>query len=62
MGWVESPPYFGAASKTARWYAEMPMGTIEEHKFSDLAMKHDKVAALPRRLKTTSSSLNRSLC
>ena len=32
-------------------YAEMSMGAIEEHKFSDLAMKHDEVAALPQRCK-----------
>ena len=36
MGWVESPPYFCAASETGRdvaeQYAELPLGTQESHK------------------------------
>jgi len=38
MGWVESPPYFCAATETARdvafEYTEMPVGAIPAHKFS----------------------------
>jgi hypothetical protein len=37
MGWIESPPYFCAASETARdvaeCYIEMPVGSITDHKF-----------------------------
>ena len=37
MGWIESPPYFCAASETARdvasQYAELPMGTLPNHPF-----------------------------
>jgi hypothetical protein len=55
MGWVESPPNFCAASETARdvagWYAEMPMGTLAEHKFTEHAMKNEALAALPEQCK-----------
>ena len=38
MGWVESPPYFCAATETARdvatEYTDMPVGKIPAHKFS----------------------------
>ena len=38
MGWVESPPYFCAATETARdiatEYIDMPVGAIPAHKFS----------------------------
>ena len=38
MGWVESPPYFCAATETARdiatKYTDMPVGSIPTHKFS----------------------------
>ena len=38
MGWVESPPYFCAATETARdiatEYTDMPVGAIPAHKFS----------------------------
>jgi hypothetical protein len=51
MGWVESPPYFCAASETARdvagWYAEMPMGSLPEHKFLKHAMGNDEAQKLP---------------
>ena len=37
MGWIESPPYFCAASETARdvaaQYIEHPVGQLPEHKF-----------------------------
>ena len=37
MGWIESPPYFCAASETGRdvaqQYAEAPVGSLENHKF-----------------------------
>ncbi len=40
MGWVESPPYFCAASETARdiatEYCEMPVGSLAPHKFIHL--------------------------
>lgn len=51
MGWVESPPYFCAASETARdvagWYAEMPLGILPDHKFLKHAMGNAAVQALP---------------
>ncbi len=41
MGWVESPPYFCAASETARdvavEYIETPTGYLPAHKFEDWA-------------------------
>jgi hypothetical protein len=37
MGWIESPPYFCAASETGRdiaeTYVELPLGTLPPHKF-----------------------------
>lgn len=37
MGWIESPPYFCAASETGRdvaaQYAEAPIGSLPDHKF-----------------------------
>jgi hypothetical protein len=46
MGWVESPPYFGAASETARdvacQYAELPVGEMSDHKFVEHAMGGDE--------------------
>jgi hypothetical protein len=37
MGWIESPPYFCAATETARdianEYTDMPVGSLPEHKF-----------------------------
>ena len=37
MGWIESPPYFCAASEAARYvaqqYAKTPVGTLPNHKF-----------------------------
>eukprot|EP00956_Cyclotella_meneghiniana_P031709 scaffold84087_cov20-Cyclotella_meneghiniana.AAC.1 len=51
MGWVESPPYFCAASETGRdvaeQYAELPLGTQGSHKFEKWAMSGAAVQALP---------------
>jgi hypothetical protein len=53
MGWVESPPYFCAASETARdvamQYAEARVGELEDHKFLKFAMSNDKARALPEK-------------
>jgi hypothetical protein len=53
MGWVESPPYFCAASKTARdvaaQYTEMPIGSLSQHKFSEYTMTNEAVKQLPKR-------------
>ena len=54
MGWVESPPYFCAASETARDvavdYAEVPLGTLPKHKFTAYAMKGADAQALPEKV------------
>ena len=51
MGWVESPPYFCAASETSRdvaaQYAEASMGTLKENKFLQYAMGNEAVECLP---------------
>jgi len=51
MGWVESPPYFCAASETARdiatRYAETPVGSHSAHKFSKYTEAHSDYQALP---------------
>ena len=51
MGWVESPPYFCAASETARDvaadYAETPVGTLPAHKFQPLTETDPAFQALP---------------
>jgi len=51
MGWVESPPYFCAASETARdvaeQYMETPVGSLPRHKFADLALAGADVSTLP---------------
>ena len=46
MGWIESPPYFCTASETARdvaeQYVQLPLGTMEPHKFLPLTeLIHD---------------------
>ena len=52
MGWVESPPYFCAASETARdvaaQYVERPVGSLPQHKFTDFAMGNAEVKNLPK--------------
>jgi hypothetical protein len=51
MGWVESPPYFCAASETARdvaaKYADARLGTLEEHKFAQYARGSKAFEDLP---------------
>ena len=51
MGWVESPPYFCAASETA-WdvavdYVETTVGSLEPHKFQPLTETDPAFQALP---------------
>lgn len=45
MGWIDSPPFFGVASETARdvgqAYAQAPLGSLPKHKF-----EHSKHVAL----------------
>jgi hypothetical protein len=51
MGWVESPPYFCAATETARDvimdYANQPVGTLPAHKFERYTMGDEEYARLP---------------
>ena len=53
MGWVESPPYFCAATETARdiaeTYANTPVGSLPEHKF----LKHVRGDAAANDLPTS---------
>lgn len=45
MGWIESPPYFCAASETARdvavQYIEHPLGSLPTHKFEQYSFPRD---------------------
>ncbi len=51
MGWVESPPYFCAATETARdiatEYTDMPVGSIPTHKFVKYTVNGEAYAELP---------------
>eukprot|EP00956_Cyclotella_meneghiniana_P034528 scaffold105814_cov64-Cyclotella_meneghiniana.AAC.1 len=51
MGWVESPPYFCAASETARdvatQYVETKVGSLQGHKFEKYTMENEAVKNLP---------------
>jgi hypothetical protein len=51
MGWVKSPLYFCAASKTARdiatYYCETPVGSLTLHNFVHHVMGSDEFQALP---------------
>ena len=51
MGWVESPPFFCAASETARDiagnYCETGIGTLPDHKFLQYAIGNKAYEALP---------------
>ena len=51
MGWIESPPYFCAASETARdvasQYAELPRDKWTNHPLLHHTTTHDDYAALP---------------
>ena len=50
MGWVESPPYFCAATETARdvatEYTEMPIGSLPPHKFAKYTVDGESYAEL----------------
>jgi len=55
MGWIESPPYFCAASETGRdvaeWYTETPVGCLPTHKFirhTQLAPSYQSLPARPQ--------------
>ncbi len=51
MGWVESPPYFCAASETARditmEYANTKVGLLPAHKFTHYTQGDNKATLLP---------------
>ena len=51
MGWIESPPYFCAASETARdvaqQYVEQEVGTMQDHKFLPYTKTSSEYASLP---------------
>jgi len=51
MGWVESPPFFCAASETARDvaqdYCETELGTLPPHKFTHYVTSNHAYAELP---------------
>jgi len=51
MGWLESPPYFCAASETerdvAQQYIETPIGLLPTHKFINHAAQGNDFEALP---------------
>jgi hypothetical protein len=56
MGWIESPPYFCAASETARdvaeCYIETPVGSVTDHKFLHhmaASSQYDSLPAKPTR-------------
>ena len=52
MGWVESPPYFCAATETAQdiaaEYTDMPVGSIPEHKFAKYTVDRKSYSDLPK--------------
>ncbi len=51
MGWIESPPYFCAASETgcdvAAQYAESKIGSLKPHKFLPYTTVMDEYQSLP---------------
>jgi hypothetical protein len=51
MGWIESPPYFCAASETGRdvatQYMETPLGSLDDNKFLTWIMDSEEVRELP---------------
>ena len=53
IGWVESPPYFCAASETARnvaaQYMNTPIGSLPQHKFQHLTETNQAFQDLPER-------------
>ena len=58
MGWIESPPYFCAASETARdvaaTYAELPLGSKPAHPFLPHTTTNEAYKSLPTRAKHSS--------
>ena len=54
MGWVESPPYFCAATETARDiksdYCAPPIGSLPNHKFATHVTGAKEFNELPRTL------------
>ena len=52
MGWVESPPYFCAATETSRdiatEYTDMPVGSIPDHKFTGYTVSGESYSDLPQ--------------
>ena len=60
MGWIESPAYFCAASKTARdvaqTYTNAKLDTLPDHKFLPLTQQHSDFNALP--LETDATQFN----
>ena len=51
MGWIESPPYFCAASETDRdvavQYIKTPIGSLPNHKFIEHTTKNGNFKAIP---------------
>ena len=51
MGWIESPPYCGAASETGRdaaeQYVECPVGTLPGHKFVEHVAQGEDFKSMP---------------
>ena len=51
MGWVESPPYFCAATENARdiatEYTDMPVGSLPDHKFTGYTVGGESYSGLP---------------
>ena len=51
MGWLESPPYFGVASETARdvgqVYAQAPIDMVPQHRFEKYTIVHEDFKCLP---------------
>jgi hypothetical protein len=52
MGWVESPPFFCAASETARsvvqGYCETKMGTLPPQKFTNYVIRNQAYKDPPK--------------
>lgn len=52
MGWIKSPPYFCAASETARdvaeQYMQLPLGSLHPHKFLPLTELVNDINDLPQ--------------
>ena len=61
MGWVDSGPFFGVASETARdvsqAYAQTPLGTLPPHKFEHYTETHEDFKSLPAASETDDNFL-----